>query len=174
MVRWGRSALCRNLRVGDVPSHLFKLQCDRLKAHAHDTSKIRLLISVSCHCYKDSQCLAESAVPGMLREGPSARVTTAQPPWDEVSGPDRKGVQVCAAGKGHHLRGGWRTWRLVSPTANEEAPGGTRRPPLIGRKGKNPGVGLGVNTAGEGPSRMPASSQESSGGPRATTGPYKR
>lgn len=44
----------------------------------------------------------------------------------------------------------------------------------MGRKAENPGVGLGANTAGEGPSRMPASSQESSGGPWATTGPYKR
>ena len=39
-------------------SHLIFFQCDRLKAHAHGTSRICLLISVSCHCYKDSQCLA--------------------------------------------------------------------------------------------------------------------
>lgn len=45
----------------------------------------------------------------------------------------------------------------------------------MGRKVENPGVGLGANTAGEGPPPMPpASSQESSGGPWATTGPYKR
>ena len=173
MARWGCSVVCRNLRVGDVPSHLSKLQCDRLKARAHNASRI-LLTDLS----PITATRTLSAWQSLGSRGCFERVSQRVSPLpghtgDEVPGPSQKRVQVGVAGKGHHLRGGWRTWRLGSPMANEEPPSGTMRPSLVGRKAENPGVGLGANTAGERPSRTTASSQESSGGHEATTGLYK-